>query len=198
MATEGKHSPFTLKALVLSGVGVVATWALGKLLDYLFDLSLLKAVQSFFAGVWLWLSQDMPIPYWAVLAIFTVLLCAGGVASYFRRVAAIANSDLEKAEALLHSHLNPKSPRLSSLQHKIIMQMGSLADNGIDFKPNFLAKDCGLTALEFDVGFRQLISEGMVNWGPINLVSGAQSPALTLKGKEYILQARSDIKAMLS
>lgn len=196
MSTDGNQSRFTLKAMAYSGGGFFIAWAATKLLDTYFDLSLLKGAQSFFVDIWHWLLQDEPLPHWfliSAIVAFTILI--GVVSKLKEKVAATEFSEelVKTVETVLNP---PKVQKPTKVQHKILMKMGVHTDYKIPFDPDLLARDCKLTALEFEVAFGQLLSTGMIQWAP-RRPGRKQLPLLSQKGKEYILQARSDVQELL-
>ena len=197
MAKEGKQFSFTIKNIAMAGIGIFFTsWAIPKTLDYFLDTTFLTTMKGWLLGVWSWLLQEEPLPHWFLLAAITVFLFLIAAVNRLNTKVFAAETKDAFVEAVDELFSRPKTRKLSKLQHRMLMTMGEQADAGITFMPDTLARECKLTTLEFEVGFQQLIMAGMVEWSPVSR-GYKQSPRLTQKGKEYILQARSDVEALL-
>lgn len=193
MATDGKQSRFTLKAMGYSAACFFVAWGATKLLDTYLNLSFLKVVHSFFVDIWSWLSYEEPVSRWLILIamgtffVFTDMLIKlkrkVGTAEFTGMISDIAGAIASP----------PKAPKLSDIQHNIIMQIGLNVDEKIPLIPDSLSRDCRLTVLEFEVALRQLVSMNLIEWSPVRR-GERQSPRLTHKGQEYILKARSHAK----
>lgn len=197
MAMEGKNSPFTFKNIALTGIGIFFTsWAIPKTLDYFLDTTFLTTLKDWLLGGWSWLLQDEPLPHWFLLSAIVVFTLLIGTISRLRAKVDATELSEELVKSVTAVFDRPKVQKPTKVQHKILMQMGVHTDYRITFDPDLLARDCKLTALEFEVAFGQLISMGMIKWAP-KRPGQKQLPLLSQEGKEYILQARSDVQELL-
>jgi hypothetical protein len=197
MATEGKHSPFSIKTMVLSGGGFLVAWGATKLLDTYFDTTLLQDAKGWLLRAWSWLLLDTPMPNWSLLMIIVVLISTLSVAIYYYCTTDGAYSELNAAEQTLHQLRNPAPTDLNRSQVMVLMNIANLAASGLP--PSLsslglgLGSGTGLKPLELEVVIERLAEKGYVQFSHSAGVSSSSSlgtPCLTLKGKEFVLARR--------
>jgi hypothetical protein len=183
MATEGKHSPFSIKTMVLSGGGFLVAWGATKLLDTYFDTTLL-------ADAKVWLLLDTPMPNWSVLTLLLLTLTTMLLATYYFRVAHTVHDELTEIK-------NPPDQQLTASQHKVIMRVAHLSEKGAMLDTKTIALRQNLEPLEVEVCVEQLIAKDYLQWIPTNTPCENPWVTLALKGKEYVLRVRSDVRPLL-
>lgn len=185
MTTEGKHSPFSIKTMVLSGGGFLVAWAATKLLDTYFDTTLLQDAKAWVLRVWSWLLLDTPMPNWSLLMVVVVLVSTLSVAIYYYRTTDDAYSDLYEAENAVYNLNNPQTPQLTPMQISVMIDLASHADRGVKPTISSFKSSLMLGKFQLETSLEQLEAKGLVKHLS---VFGVASFELTLAGKEYVLE----------
>jgi hypothetical protein len=190
MATEGKHSPFSIKTMLLSGGGFLVAWGATKLLDTYFDTTLLADAKG-------WLLLDTPMPNWSLLMAALLVLFLMASTCYYFQTARNAYSELEDIETEERTLPNPAPPKLSAAQHKILLRVAHFCERDIRPETEEVRTTTGLSRLEVEVCIEHLIALDYLQWAPANQWYTSRVPALALRGKEYVLRVRSDVRPLL-
>lgn len=185
MATVGKHSPFSIKTMVLSGVGFLVAWAATKVLDTYFDTTLLQDAKGWLLRAWSWLLLDTPMPNWSLLIIIVVLISTMSVAIYYYRTTDGAYGDLFEAEKAVYNLNNPQTPQLTPMQISVMIDLASHMDRGVKPTISSFKSSMMLGKLQLETSLEQLEAKGLVKHLS---VFGVASYELTLAGKEYVLE----------
>ncbi|MGF6221652.1 hypothetical protein [Pseudomonas sp. YL-218 TE3947] len=188
MATEGKHSPFSIKTMVLSGGGFLVAWGATKLLDTYFDTTLLQDAKGWLLRAWSWLLLDTPMPNWSLLMIIVVLISTLSVAIYYYRTTDGAYGDLHEAELAVYKMNNPQSPQLTDVQTHLVEALAFHANYAKTATVESVCKFSSLGKLQAEAGLEQLEAKGLVKRKVFRGTFATTTFELTLAGKEYALE----------
>ncbi|MHC8344722.1 hypothetical protein [Pseudomonas sp. RT6P73] len=188
MAAQGKHSPFTFKAMAYwAGIFLVA-WAGIKLLDTYFDQTLLADTTSWLLRFLDWLLLETPMPNWSLLMIIAILISTLSVAIYYTRTTDGAYGELHEIERKVYKMNNPQFPRLTDNQTLLMEALAYHANFRKIANLNSVCKLVSLSTLEVEAGLKQLQAKRLVTQKVTRGTFGATTFELTLAGKDYALE----------
>jgi len=188
MAAEGKRSPLTFKAMAYSAGGLLVAWAVAKLLDTYFALTLLADTKGRLLRVWDWLSLETPMPNWALLMIIAALISTLSVAIYYTRTTDGTHGELHEIERKIYKKNNPQFPQLTDNQTLLMEALAYHANFRKIANLDSVCKLVSLSTLEVEVGLRQLEAKHLVKRSVTRGTFGATTFSLTLAGKDYALE----------
>ena len=187
MAAEGKRSPLTLKAMAYSAGGFLVAWAVTKLLDTYFDLTLLADTKGWLLRVWDWLLLETPMPNWSLLMIIAALTSTLSVAIYYTRTTDGAYGELHEIERKVYKKNNPQFPQLTDNQTLLMEALAYHANFRKIANLDSVCKLVSLSKLEVEDGLKQLQVKRLVKQKVTRGTFGATIFELTLTGKDYAL-----------
>jgi hypothetical protein len=188
MAAQGKHSPFTLKAMAYSAGVFLVAWAAIKLLDTHFELTLLADTTSWLLRFGDWLLLETPMPNWSLLMIIAILISTLSVAIYYARNTDGAYGELHEIERKVYKMNNPQFPRLTDNQTLLMEALAYHANFRKIANLNSICKLVSLSTLEVEADLKQLQAKRLVKQKVTRGTFGATTFELTLAGKDYSLE----------
>ncbi|MGE8063588.1 hypothetical protein [Pseudomonas sp. NPDC089569] len=188
MAAQGKHFPFTFMVMACSvGVFLVA-WAVMKLLDTCFNLTLLADTTGWLPGFWDWLWLDTPMPNWSLLVMIAILISALSVAIYCTRNTEGTYGELHELERKIYKKNNPQFPQLTDDQTLLMEVLAYHANFRKVANLNSICKLLSLSTSEVEAGLKQLQAKRLVKQKVTRGTFGTTTFELTLAGKDYALE----------
>ncbi|MGW8465882.1 hypothetical protein [Pseudomonas sp. CLCA07] len=188
MAAEGKRSPLTLKAMAYSAGGLLVAWAVTKLLDTYFDLTLLADTKVWLLRVWDWLLLETPMPNWSLLMIIATLISTLSVAIYYTRTTDGAYGELHEIERKIYKKNNPQFPQLTDNQTLLMEALAYHANFRKIANLDSVCKLVSLSTQEVEAGLKQLEVKRLVKRSATRGTFGSTTFSLTLAGKDYALE----------
>jgi hypothetical protein len=153
------------------------TIAVEKSVEWLFDKSLLSEVWSGLKGLWFSLLSDIPMPAGLVLGLVVICLFLMGSALYFIVLYSRAFDELE-------AWRNPPTPRLSNIEHDVVMTVAGFWDNERSPDERDIRLHLNLTPIAVHAAL-----DGLVSWQLIEPVGNRWDGfaiGLTPKGRAYV------------
>lgn len=191
MATEGKHSPLTIKAMAYSTGGFLVAWGATKLLDTYLDTTLLTTMKGWLLRAWSWSLLDTPMPNWSLLMLVVALFSTLSITIYYYRTTDRAYGDLYEAEQTIYKLRNPEAPELSHSQIGVLMCLADFFEGGSAASLAIFGDSPHFNCLERELDLEQLKSNGYVQFAnPAGTTTSTRKPALTSKGKKFVLARR--------
>lgn len=188
MTAQSRHSPILFKAMVCAaGVFLVAATAI-LLLDTYFELTLLAVTTGWMLHLWNWLLQKTPMSNWSLLMIMAILLGTLCVAIYYARITDGAYGELHEIERKIYKKNNPEFPQLTDNQTLLMEALAYHANFRKVANLNSISKLVSLSALEVEIGLKQLQAKRLVRQKVTRGTFGATIFELTLAGKDYALE----------
>ncbi|EJM77432.1 hypothetical protein PMI32_04963 [Pseudomonas sp. GM60] len=188
MAAQGKHSPFTFKAMACwAGIFLVA-WAAIKLLDTHLDLRLLADSTSWPQRFSDWLSLETPMPNWSLLMIIAILISTLSAAIYYARNTDGDYDELHEIERKVYKMNNPQFPRLTDNQTLLMEALAYHANFRKVANLNSICKLVSLSTSEVEADLKQLQDKRLIKQKVTRGTFGATTFELTLAGKDYALE----------
>ena len=188
MAAQGKHVPFTFKAMASSAGGFLIVWAAMKLLDTWFDLTLLAETKGWLLRFRDWLLLETPMPNWSALMLIAILISTLSVALYYARFTDGANGELHEIERKVYKMNNPQFPQLTDNQTLLMEALAYHANFRKVANLDSVCKLVSLSTLEVETGLNQLQVKRLVRRKVTRGTFGSTVFELTLEGKDYALE----------
>ncbi|WP_095056807.1 hypothetical protein [Pseudomonas sp. Irchel s3f7] len=188
MAAQGKHVPFTFKAMASSAGGFLIVWAAMKLLDTWFDLTLLAETKGWLLRFRDWLLLETPMPNWSALMLVAILISTLSVALYYARFTDGANGELHEIERKVYKMNNPQFPQLTDNQTLLMEALAYHANFRKVANLDSVCKLVSLSTLEVETGLNQLQVKRLVRRKVTRGTFGSTVFELTLEGKDYALE----------
>ena len=188
MAAEGKHFSLTFKAMAYSAGGLLVAWAVAKLLDTYFALTLLADTKGWLLRTWNWLLLETPMPNWSLLMIIAALISTLTVAIYFYRTTDGTYGELHEIERKVYKMNNPQFPQLTDNQTLLMEALAYHANFRKIANLDSVCKLVSLSKLEVEDGLKQLQAKRLVKQKVTRGTFGATTFELTLSGKDYALE----------
>lgn len=188
MAAQDKHAPFTFKAMAGSAGGFLIAWAVMKLLDTYFDLTLLAETKGWLIRFLEWLMLETPMPNWSVLMLVAILISTLSVAFYYARITEKTNDELHEIERKVYKMNNPQFPQLTDNQTLLMEALAYHANFRKVANLDSVCKLVSLSTLEVETGLNQLQAKHLVRRKVTRGTFGSTVFELTLAGKDYALE----------
>ncbi|VVQ25020.1 hypothetical protein PS934_05829 [Pseudomonas fluorescens] len=188
MAAQGKHAPFTFKAMAYSAGGFLVAWAAMKLLDTYFDLTLLADTTGWLLRFWDWLLLETPTSNWSPLTIIAILIGTLSVAIYYARITDGAYGKLHEIKRKIYKANNPQPPQLTDNQMLLMEVLVYHANFRKIANLDSICKLVSLSKLEVEANLNQLKVKRLVRQKVTRGTFGATFFELTLAGKNYALE----------
>jgi hypothetical protein len=188
MATPGKPSSLTFKVMAYPAGILLVTWAVMKLLDSQFDLTLMADTKVWLSGFADWLGLQTPIPNWSLLMIIVILIGTLSVAIYYARITDGAYVELHEIERKIYKKNNPQFPQLTDDQTLLMEALAYHANFRKIANLNSVCKLVSLSTAEVETGLKQLQVKGLVRQKVTRGTFGTTIYELTLAGKDYALE----------
>ncbi|WP_095151420.1 hypothetical protein [Pseudomonas sp. Irchel s3b5] len=188
MAAQGKHVPFTFKAMASSAGGFLIVWVAMKLLDTWFDLTLLAETKGWLLRFRDWLLLETPMPNWSALMLVAILISTLSVALYYARFTDGANGELHEIERKVYKMNNPQFPQLTDNQTLLMEALAYHANFRKVANLDSVCKLVSLSTLEVETGLNQLQVKRLVRRKVTRGTFGSTVFELTLEGKDYALE----------
>jgi hypothetical protein len=188
MAAQGKHSPFTFKAMACWAGIFLVTWAAIKLLDTHLDLRLLADSTSWRLRFSDWLLLETPMPNWSLLMIIAILISTLSVAIYYARNTDGADDELHEIERKVYKMNNPQFPRLTDNQTLLMEALTYHANFRKVANLNSICKLVSLSTSEVEADLKQLQDKRLIKQKVTRGTFGSTTFELTLAGKDYALE----------
>ncbi|MFU2325793.1 hypothetical protein [Pseudomonas sp. NFX98] len=187
MAAQGRHSPFRFKVMAYpAGIFLVA-WAVIKLLDTHFDLTLLADATGWLLRFWDWLLLETPIPNWSLM-IIAILIGTLSAAIYYARITDGTYGELHEIERKIYKKNNPQFPKLTDNQTLLMEALAYHANFRKVANLDSICKLVSLSTLDVEAGLKQLQAKRLVKQQVTRGTFGATTFELTLTGKDYALE----------
>jgi hypothetical protein len=167
---------------------LLVTWAVMKLLDSQFDLTLLADTKVWLSGFADWLGLQTPIPNWSLLMIIVILIGTLSVAIYYARITDGAYVELHEIERKIYKKNNPQFPQLTDDQTLLMEALAYHANFRKIANLNSVCKLVSLSTAEVETGLKQLQVKGLVRQKETRGTFGTTIYELTLAGKDYALE----------
>lgn len=188
MTAQSRRSPIVFKAMACAaGVFLVVATAI-LLLDTYFELTLLALTTGWMLHLWNWLLQKTPMSNWSLLMIMAILLGTLCVAIYYARITDGAYGELHEIERKIYKKNNPEFPQLTDNQTLLMEALAYHANFRKVANLNSISKLVSLSALEVEIGLKQLQAKRLVRQKVTRGTFGATIFELTLAGKDYALE----------
>ncbi|MGF6090484.1 hypothetical protein [Pseudomonas sp. 18173] len=188
MATQGKHSPYMLKAMACSAGALLVAGAAIMLLDIYFGLTLLADTRGWLLRFLDWLLLETPMPNWSLLLIIAILISTLTVAIYYTRTTDETYGELHEIERKIYKKNNPQFPKLTDNQTLLMEALAYHANFRKVANLNSVCKLVSLSTLEVETGLKQLQAKRLVKQNVTRGTFGATTFELTLAGKDYALE----------
>ncbi|MHC8308438.1 hypothetical protein ACYZUC_02320 [Pseudomonas sp. GT1P32] len=188
MAAQGKHSPFTLKAMACWAGILLVLWAAIKLLDTHLELRLLADSTSWLLRFSEWLSLETSMPNWSLLVIIAILISTLSVAIYYARNTDGDYDELHEIERKVYKMNNPQFPRLTDNQTLLMEALAYHANFRKVANLNSICKLVSLSTAEVEADLKQLQAIRLIKQKVTRGTFGATTFELTLAGKDYALE----------
>lgn len=173
----------TLKGIIWGAVGTIATTVLGKIVESVFDVSLIspaiRTLLGWIQGLWGWLGSDVVLALWLVLLLSLMgvsLLAVAGVLVYVKY--------FEKGEQEA-----PKGVLLTADQLTAFMAIGKAIQEGQMLSGDDVRRKTGLSRIATDVALDHLYGIGLIE--PHHGAYYKKYAGLTHTGRAYYLEIES-------
>ncbi|MNU44991.1 hypothetical protein D3C71_338240 [compost metagenome] len=165
----------------------LVTWAVIKLLDTHFDLTLLADTTGWMLRFWDWLLLETPIPNWSLM-IIAILIGTLSAAIYFARITDGTYGELHEIERKVYKKNNPQFPKLTDNQTLLMEALAYHANFRKVANLDSICKLVSLSTLDVEAGLKQLQAKRLVKQQVTRGTFGATTFELTLTGKDYALE----------
>ncbi|WP_448108267.1 hypothetical protein [Pseudomonas azerbaijanoccidentalis] len=187
MSAQGRHSPFRFKVMAYPAGIFLVTWAVIKLLDTHFDLTLLADTTGWLLRFWDWLLLETPIPNWSLM-IIAILISTLSAAIYYARITDGTYGELHEIERKVYKKNNPQFPKLTDNQTLLMEALAYHANFRKVANLDSICKLVSLSTLDVEAGLKQLQAKRLVKQQVTRGTFGATTFELTLTGKDYALE----------
>ncbi|WP_349747421.1 hypothetical protein [Pseudomonas frederiksbergensis] len=179
---------FRLKKILGWTVGTIAAWAVTKMFDSYYDVSLLSALWNSVLSVGSWLGQSFPIQLWMLAGLTICVLLLLGVGFWTINDANRALEDADKKLNAAYEQIaelkTPALPPLTKEQDKVIAAIAAYDSEGEDCSTRDFPGRIGLTLLEADGAMDVLEARKLISFQYYN---AGRFVTLTPAGRAHVL-----------
>ncbi|WJM55342.1 hypothetical protein QUC26_09395 [Pseudomonas asiatica] len=168
----------TFKGIMWGGVVTIATTVLGKIVEGVFDVSLIspafQALWGWIKAVWSWLGSDVSMPVWAILTLSLMSVLALVIIGLL-----VWENWFGKVEE------GPKAPSLSDDQLTAFLAISKAIQEGQMLSGDEVRRKTGLSRIATDAALDRLYALGLIE--PQQGAYYKQYASLTHHGRAFYL-----------
>ncbi|MEN5037152.1 hypothetical protein [Pseudomonas sp. TWI929] len=171
----------TMKGIMWGAVGTIATTALGKIVESVFEVSLISpailTLWGWIKGLWGWLGSDVAMPVWLIL-----LLCLAGLSAVVVIGVLVYVNYFEEGEG----EELPEDAPLTHDQLNVFVAIGKAYQDGHHLGLEEILEHSQLSRIAAQRALDHLCNAGLIR--PARSRFGTQHADLTPQGQDYYLE----------